>query len=145
MADPAFEIQISDAIVASLNGHTFSLKFNKATREYLPTLDLEEMTGLYVLVAPHSTSGKRLDRDDVQYDYAVMVGLSQKTDGSKAMLDPLMTFKQEVGDWFQQDEIEILPGVWQVLFDNTPIYDPEKLRSSKLFQSVLTFGYRTSR
>ncbi|HUU08908.1 MAG TPA: hypothetical protein VM431_00030, partial [Phycisphaerae bacterium] len=68
---------IADAVVAELNGHTFSRPFT-AARFYRPVFDLAEMSALHVSVVPKGLAIERLDRSRNQHDVQVDIAVQQK-------------------------------------------------------------------
>lgn len=137
---------IADAIVAALNGHTFSQPFT-AQRAYRPVFDLADMTDLRVTVVPRgvelSVSGRGLAQSDVQIDIGVQKKLAS---GDNAEIDAQMELVQEIGEFVRATGRFGLPAgageaVW-VKTDNTPIYSQEHLGELRLFTSVLTLTLR---
>ena len=70
-------IDVADAIVTELNGHSFSQPFTSA-RGYLPTFDLQEMGELKVTVVPKEDDGKLDTRTASTHDYAIDIGVQKK-------------------------------------------------------------------
>ena len=139
-------VDIADAIVAALNGHTFSQPFT-AQRCYVPTFDLKEMKDLHVTVVPRglemSTASRSLLQDDVQIDVAVQKKLPADTSGDNAAIDALMGLVQEIADFIRSTG-RFGDAVW-VKTENKPIYSPEHLEQLRQFTSVLTLTLRVMR
>ena len=135
-------ITIADAVVAALNGHSFSEPFT-AVRAYRPAFDLKEMADLHVTVVPHgiemSTLGRNVVQDDVQLDLAVQKRLSAP-ENEDAELDALMTLVREIAD-FVRSTRQFAGAVW-IKTENVPIYSPEHLGELRQFMSVLTLTFR---
>ena len=90
-------IDIADAVVAQLNGGSFSQPLT-AERHYQPKFELPQMTALHVSVVPRGLASKTLDRSRDTFDYQIDVAVQQKTDMSGASLDGLMNLVEELAD-----------------------------------------------
>ena len=141
----AMILTIADAVVAELNGHTFSLPFT-ATRTYVPRFDLADMATLRVTVVPKGLEITSGSRGKDQHDYRVDVGVQQKfSEGDAAELDPLMGLVEEIADHFRNLVLDTDPEAACVKVENGPIYAQEHMREGRLFTSVLTLTFRTWR
>ena len=131
---------IAEAVVAALNGHTFSQPFT-AQRAFRPVFDLAEMKDLHVTVVPKgvelSTAGRGLAQSDVQIDIGVQKKLAA---GENAEIDALMGLVQEVAE-FVRATGRFGDAAW-VKTENTPIYSQEHLGELRQFTSVLTLTLR---
>lgn len=127
---------IAEAVVAALNGHTFSQPFT-AQRAFRPVFDLAEMKDLHVTVVPKgvelSTAGRGLAQSDVQIDIGVQKKLAA---GDNAEIDALIGLVQEVAE-FVRATGRFGDAAW-VKTENTPIYSQEHLGELRQFTSVLT-------
>ena len=132
-------IAIADAIVAALNGHSFSQPF-MAQRCYVPTFDLKDMKNLHVTVVPRGvemTNASRLAvQSGVQIDIAIQQKLPADTAGDSAAIDDLMGLVEEIADFIRATS-HFGDAAW-VKMANTPIYSPEHLEQLRQFTSVLT-------
>ncbi len=131
---------IVDAVVAALNGQTFSQPFT-AARAYRPAFDLQEMKDLHVTVVPKgvelASAGRGLAQSDVQID----IGVQQKlAAGDDAKVDALVRLVQEIAEFVRATR-QFGDAVW-VRTENTPIYSPEHLGELRQFTSVLTLTLR---
>ncbi len=131
---------IAEAIVAALNGHTFSQPFT-AARAYRPAFDLKDMTDLHVTVVPKgvelTTAGRGLAQSDVQVD----IGVQKKLAASdNAEIDALMGLVQEIAEFIRATG-RFGDAAW-VKTENTPIYSQEHLGELRQFTSVLTLTLR---
>jgi len=136
---------IADAVVAELNGHTFSQSL-VAVRYYRPVFDLGEMQTLHVSVVPKGVTIERADRSRNQYDFAIDVAVQKKFEkGDAAELDPLMALVEEVADFFRLRRLAAYPDAVWVRTDNVPVYAPEHLEEFRQFTSVLTLTFRVVR
>lgn len=131
---------IAEAVVAALNGHTFSQPFT-AQRAFRPVFDLAEMKDLHVTVVPKgvelSTAGRGLAQSDVQIDIGVQKKLAA---GDNAEIDALIGLVQEVAE-FVRATGRFGDAAW-VKTENTPIYSQEHLGELRQFTSVLTLTLR---
>lgn len=131
---------IAEAVVAALNGHTFSQPFT-AQRAFRPVFDLAEMKDLHVTVVPKgvelSTAGRGLAQSDVQIDIGVQKKLAA---GENAEIDALMGLVQEVAE-FVRATGRFGDAAW-IKTENTPIYSQEHLGELRQFTSVLTLTLR---
>lgn len=135
-------IDIADAVVTALNGHSFSQEFT-AVRAYRPTFDLKDMTHLHVTVVPKavelSTAGRGLAQSDVQIDVGVQKKLSA-VDEDTTEIDALMDLVQEIAD-FVRATGRFGEAAW-VRTENAPVYSQEHLAELRQFTSVLTLTLR---
>jgi len=131
---------IAEAVVAALNGHTFSQPFT-AQRAFRPVFDLADMKELHVMVVPKgvelSTAGRGLAQTDVQIDIGVQKKLAT---GDNAEIDSLVGLVQEIAE-FVRATGRFGDAAW-VKTENTPIYSQEHLGELRQFTSVLTLTLR---
>ena len=138
-------LDIADAVVAELNGGSFSMPFT-ATRAYIPRFDLADMTTLRVPVVPKGLEIAASSRGRDQHDYRLDIGIQQKfSEGDAAELDPLMSLVEELADHFRGLVLDTEPGAACVAVENGPIYAQEHMREGRLFTSILTLTFRTWR
>ena len=133
-------IDVADAIVTELNGHSFSQPFTSA-RGYLPTFDLQEMGELKVTVVPKEDDGKLDTRTASTHDYAIDIGVQKKPPAiDNTDLDPLMLLVQEIADHFlfgkQAAGATLISPTVRVL------YLQEHLQKLRQFTSVITLTFR---
>ncbi len=133
-------LNLADAIVTDLNGHSFSLAFT-AERGYLPTFELPELGTLQVTVVPKEDDGKLDTRASSSHEYAIDVGIQKKppsTDNGE--LDPLMLLTQEVADFFLFGK---QPGGATLVAPSVRIlYLQDHLHKLRQFTSVVTLTFR---
>lgn len=133
---------IAEAIVAALNGHTFSRPL-AAARAYRPVFDLKEMVDLHVTVVPKgvelSTAGRGLAQSDVQIDIGVQKKLAS---GDNAEIDSLVGLVQEIAE-FVRATGRFGDATW-VKTENVPLYSQEHLGELRQFTSVLTLTLRVT-
>ena len=136
---------IADAVVAELNGGTFSQTFT-AKRYYRPVFDLAEMATLHVSVVPRGVTIERADRSRNQHDVQIDVAVQKKfSTGDAAELDPLMALVEEVADFFRMRRLSTYPDAVWVKTENVPVYAQEHMEEFRQFTSVLTLTFRVVR
>jgi len=138
---------ISDAVVATLNGHTFGMSFT-AVRSYRPVYTREEMKDLHVTVVPGGYAMENLGRGQVQEDYTVEIAVQQAPETTdNAALDPLVGLVEEIRDFFLANRrLAAMPSVicLRVAFaaGSDRGYAPEHLDQLQQFTSVLALTFR---
>ena len=138
-------VDIADAVVAELNGHTFSQPF-EAARHYRPQFDLAQMQSLHVSVVPKGVTSEIQSRARTQNDYQVDVAVQKKI-GEEADLDSLMALVEEIADHVRFKRLTLAGGgeaVW-MRTENQPVYAPEHLDELRQFTSVLVLTFRVVR
>ena len=136
---------IADAVVAELNGGTFSQPF-EAKRYYRPVFDLAEMSDLHVSVVPRGMTIERADRSRNQHDVQIDVAVQQKLrTADNAELDALMALVEEIADFFRLRRLAEYPDAVWVKTENVPVYAQEHLEEFRQFTSVLTLTFRVVR
>jgi hypothetical protein len=146
MSDQPTIIAIAEALKDHMNAGSFSQPFI-ARRDYAPAFTLEELATLRVTVVPKSLEPTAVARDRSHLVCQVDVGVQKKIDPGhlQEQVDALMAVVEEISLWICG---KVLPGFtdpkWQAL-TNTPIYDPEKLRTESVFISVITVTYMATR
>jgi len=136
---------IADAIVAELNGATFSQPVT-AVRHYLPRFDLPEMQNLHVTVVPKGVVLASGDRSRGQGDYSIDVAVQRKfTTGDNAELDALTNLTEEIANHFRGRRLASYPDAAWLKTEQTVLYAQEHLAELRQFTSVLTFTYRVLR
>jgi hypothetical protein len=135
-------IDIAGAMVAELNGGTFSKPF-QAVRYYKPTFDLKDMKELHVSVVPKGTELSIANRSLAQADIQIDIGVQQKlTSNEPTEIDALMQLVEEIADFLRTHPLTTCPSASWVGAENKPIYSPEHLEQLRQFTSVLTLTYR---
>ena len=138
---------ISDAVVAALNGHTFGMPFT-AVRSYRPVYTREEMKDLHVTVVPGGYTMENLGRGQVQEDYTVEIAVQQAPETmGNAALDPLVGLVEEIRDFFLANRrLAAMPSVicLKAAFaaGSDRGYAPEHLDQLQQFTSVLALTFR---
>jgi hypothetical protein len=137
-------IEIADAVVAELNGATFSQPVS-AARHYAPKFDIGEMGALHVSVVPRGLTSTSLDRSRDAFEYQVDVAVQQKVDQATPPLDALMTLVEEIANHFRTGAIVSFPGARCTDVKNEPVFLPEHLMELGQFTSVLTLTFKVWR
>ncbi len=147
-------IEIANAVVVEINAHTFAAPFDatlNAERRYDADFKLTDLTDLKVTVVAASLAGVLASRGkarDMRYeiDVAVQQKLSLPVDDpvTQADLNNLLALVEEMADFLFQ--MPNLPGLAAaaVALENTPIYDPERLKFGH-FLSALTLTFQVFR
>lgn len=134
--------QVAEAVIADLNGTTFSQPFT-AVRSYLPRSELAELKALKVTVVPSGLSVVTASRGQTQQDVAIDVAVQQKLTGEdNADLDPLLALAEEIAAHFQGKRLTLFPHAIWVKTEFKPIYAPEHIEQLRTFTSVLTLTFR---
>jgi hypothetical protein len=136
---------IADAIVAELNGATFSQPVT-AVRSYLPQYDLTEMQTLHVTVVPKGVVLGSADRSRGQGDYSIDVAVQRKfAAGDNADLDGLTNLVEEIINHFRGRRLDSYPDAAWLKTEQTVLYAPEHMAELRQFTSIVTFTYRVLR
>ena len=137
-------LNIADAVVAQLNGGSFSQPLT-AERHYQPKFELPDMTALHVTVVPRGITTKSLDRSRDAFDYQIDVAIQKRTDMALVGLDGLMNLVEEVADHFRTQPLMSFPQARCVEVKNAPVFSQEHLEEFRQFTSVLTLTFRLAR
>lgn len=137
-------IDIADAVVAQLNGGSFSQPI-AAERHYQPKFELPDMTTLHVSVVPHGLASKTLDRNRDTFDYLIDVAVQQKTDLSQTSLDALMGLVEEIADHFRTQPLAIYPNARCTEVKNEPAYSQQHMDEFRQFTSLITLTFKVWR
>lgn len=141
----ALIVDIAEAVVAELNGGTFSQSFT-AQRLYRPQFDLAEMQDLHVTVVPRGIETSIASRSGVQCDVSVDVAVQKKLQTeTSAEIDPLMALVEEIADFFRGRKLSECPRASWIATANEPVYSPGHLEELRQFTSVLTVTFRVVR
>lgn len=136
-------LDVADAVVASLNGASFSQALT-AERAYQPTFDLQEMQSLHVSVVPRSVAIDAASRSGVFLDCTIDVGVQKKINAGTEELDGLMRLVQEIVDHLRFRSLDSVAGKW-LRIANDPVFAPEHLDQMRQFTSVISVTYRVAR
>ena len=138
---------IADAVVAALNGHTFSLDFT-AVRKYRPYLKREEMgDDLYVTVIPATYAAEPADRARRQRDFAIDVAVQQAVDPeSLTACDALADLLEDIEELFSMRRLDGLPAATWLGVETLPGADAgyalEHLDEQRVYSGFLRMKWR---
>ena len=132
---------VADAVVAELNGQSFSLPFT-AQRHYQPRYELADLKTLHVTVIPNGITTAILGRSGTQRDVAIDIAVQQKlTKETNANLDPLLGLAEEIADSLQAKRLtSFQQAIWKQT-DFRAIYAAEHLHQYRQFTSVMTITF----
>ena len=134
-------VDIADAVVAQLNGHTFPLAFT-AQRAYAPLQTLKDLQTIHVTVVPKGIVLENVARDRRQRDYQIDIAVQKKLASlAPTEIDPLVDLAAEIGDLFV-GRLASYPGAIAIKTEHTPIYALEHLEQLRTFTGVLTVTFR---
>jgi hypothetical protein len=92
--------QVAQAVVAELNGHTFSTPL-AAVRSYYPIYKREEMDTLHVTVVPAGSDYSLSDRSTIGRDFVVDISVQKAVSPTDLVaVDALVALVEEVADFF---------------------------------------------
>ena len=142
----ALVIDIADAVVALLNGGSFSQAF-EAERRVLPSFELSDLADLRVTVVPKAVETLTASRSLNQYDVQVDVGVQKKLPSGgdvDAEVATMCGLVEEIADLLKGKALEGTGwrAVWARPAVNEPVYSTEHLAETRVFTSVLTLTYR---
>ena len=141
----ALIVDIADAVVAELNGGTFSQTL-EVVRLYRPQFDLAEMKDLHVTVVPKGVEAATVSRSVVQYDVSVDVAVQKKLETeTNDEIDPLVNLVEEIATFFRLRRLAEYPNASWLGTTNEPVYSPGHLEELRQFTSVLTLTFRVVR
>jgi hypothetical protein len=137
--------QVADAVVAMLNGHSFTQAFT-AERRYVPEYQLTDMEALHVTVVTSTVASEDFSRGQHTEDHVIQVGVQKRTDDDKTVNDGLMTLVEAIADFFRANRrLTTFPAAVLTRIENEPVYDLNQLREMGQFTSVLSLTYRVVR
>jgi len=138
-------INVADAVVASLNGASFSLPVT-AERKYVPAVDLADLADLHVTVVPRAVAITTATRDSSYFDCTVDVGIQKKVNPDDlGELDALVNLTQEIVDHLRLRRLDSYPGAAWMSITHEPVFAPEHLDQERAFTAVVSVTYRVRR
>lgn len=134
-------IETADAIVADLNGATWSETFT-AERRYLPFLTVEDMGGdVHVSVILKGKDYSILSRSTSERDIKISVAVQYKyTDETNTELDPMMELAESIADFFEKRKLS--NGARCIKVDHDPITLPQHMMENRIFTSIIDLTIR---
>lgn len=131
---------ISDAVVTSLNGASFSMPFT-AARRLVPTFDLPELAALQVSVVPRSLARTASGRRDSWLDCTVDIGVQKQVAGD-ADADALIALTEEIAEHLSHQRLIGAPEAAWLTTATDPLIAAEHLDQQRAFTSVVSVTYR---
>ena len=136
-------IQISDALVAALNGGSFSSKQFIAKRSVLPLFELKDLSDLQVTVIPRNVEISILSRDKQMYEHTIDIAIQKKVDKPiEVEFDSLILFVFELAQAIGGYDLRSICAVYSGI-DIKPLYSLDDLAQDGVFTSVLSVKYKT--
>ena len=141
MADPI--ITLADGVKDALNGA--GLGFTSAVRDYLPTINRDELEDMQVFVIPAGETIVAASRASTAHDYVIDVGvikpLSVGEDNSfdKDELDACRNTVNSIKQWAKFKQVGT--ASWQKT-ENDPLFIQEHLDTNRQFTSVVKLTFR---
>ncbi len=133
-------LTIADAVVASLNGTSFSMPFT-AERHLVPSLGLEDLANLHVTVVPRTVARTASGRRDSWLDCTIDVGVQQKVAGDPDA-DALIALVEEIAEHLSHQRLAGAPEAAWLSTTTDPLISPEHLDQQRAFTSVVSVTYR---
>jgi len=139
---PAVAAQLADAVVAELNAHAFSQSF-AAVRSWAPRFDLKNLTGLHVTVAHSGVTSLRADRDTVEDEHTIEIGVQQKLASIEpAAVDPLAALLEEIKAFLDgRPRLAGFPAAAWTRSSLVATALPEHLRELRQYTGVASIHY----
>jgi len=138
-------IDVANAVVAQLNGGSFSQPFT-AQRLYRPQFDLSQMKTLHVTVVPKALTINSLSRGSDSHEYQIDIAVQKKFETEMTEeLDPFVSLVEEIADRFRIPRLASLPSALCVKVENKPIYAQEHFDEMRQFTSIITLTFRVAR
>jgi hypothetical protein len=139
--------EIADALADSLDAYTFALTPMVQRRNW-PTYDIEDMANPVVAVMPGAIETTRSDRNNWQYDYAVIVFVGRHAP-TEQLADDTLALAEEMVDAIRQhdwDEVVSWPtGVTSPMEVEVTLNPDEGLQERNVWRAVITATYRIHR
>lgn len=137
-------LEVADALVSYLNAGSYTAPYATITavRHEQPEYTLEQLSTLRVTVIPPAMAFAIVTRGQYQEDLHIGIGVQKLTDGTQSARDALMLLVEEIAYRVLAIDDDILSGAAQpveVLVE--PLYDPEILRQTGVFNSVLSLVF----
>lgn len=146
-------VALADAVVTALNDGTFSLEFT-AERHYLPRFKITkgELDELKVVVVPGAFTLERFERDGLQRDDQVTIGVLKKLAVPRtathaqllAEVDPLIALCEEIALYFAPDDDGAFvfndDGGEVTSVEASPLYAVDQLENPRQFTGVIVLN-----
>lgn len=140
--EPVLVLDITDAVVAALNGGTWSQSFT-AVRVAVPGFTLPELAELKVAVASRSSEPKPLTRSSFVTVVDVEIAVLKKLDGIAASdIAPYVRLVDEIVRHFRGVRLAGYPNALPIVTRPDPLYDEAALETKRSFISVATIQFK---
>ena len=136
-------LDLVDEIVTLINAGAWTTAVI-AERKYIPGFQVSELeSGVKVAVVPKARSIERDSRSTNQTEYQIDIGVFRHGAGNEAardaIVDSMVELVEELEAYFMNREIVLVADKLMVeAADTAPVYDPDMLKDSGVFGSVLT-------
>lgn len=143
-------IQIADEVVRLINEAAIpgisTDPAVEAERRYLPDAELPDLAETEVVVVPGTIGATLATRDAHRIDYEVHVGVRRRTETDDE-IDSMMELSRRVLDVVRSGRVEVdgLSASRATVVVIDPIYEPEVLRTSRVFFSIIRATYPATR
>lgn len=138
---------IADALADSLAAYTFAIQ-PAVQRVNWPDYSVEDMADPVMAVQPSTFTIERVDRNNHQYDYAVIAFLGRHTP-TNAAADGMLDLAEEVADAIRQHDwdqsVQWPTGVTSPVEVSIDINPDEALQERNVWRAVITATYRVFR
>jgi hypothetical protein len=144
----AIVTDIADAVVAVLNAETWSQEF-AAERSYAPVWNQVDLETLLVAAVPRTEVSQRESRTVSMHTYTVDLVIAKKLDDvTNAVIDPYVSFAQEIADYFRENHLLTLAGGVKagcLSVQTEPVVASEILDENRQFLSVVSLTFKVWR
>lgn len=137
-------LTIADAVLATIAGATLSQTV-VASRQYMPSYDLDDTDELRVSVVPREVDILPLDRQANQYQAKIDVAVQKKFDhATNGEIDPLVELTSEIIDLFRMKRLATMSAARCVSVEWPVVYSPEHWDQLRTFTSLVTLTFDLS-
>jgi len=119
-----------------------------ASRAYLPDADIPELAETQAVVVPGTIGTELATRDAHRFDYEVHIGVRRKVSTSaNTEIDAMIAITRQLLDIVRSGAVAVpgLPAGRPTVARIDPIFDPETLRESGVFFSIIRATYPATR
>lgn len=137
---------VCDGVVAVINGQTWSTTI-VAARHYAAKYTIAELqAGVKVVVAPTARDRAYQSRGADRVDYSVDVAVFRHAAGDEAardaIVDAMIELCEAIEEFWMTRALTVAGERLMTISSSTdPVYDPQILRDSGVFASVITLGF----
>jgi hypothetical protein len=142
----ARHLDVADAVVAAIDGHTFSQSLT-VSRKVLPLKKLEGLDTVHVVVIPSTFSTETADRTRRATSYGIDIGIQKQIDpDSLAAFDAMFELFEETVSLFSMKRLDGLQAATWLGAETVPGaeagYAWEDLATKHLFTSILRITWK---